>query len=164
VSFSGGSWVPVYHNVACAETYIRTKWHVDLSSRLATIDIGRKWGLLCPFRGGGAVGSPSDKCGLGRGLPPCQVASSSILPFRHNRHGPKMGRCCSAPLLGELGPAFNRMWPRPRPTSVPSGILIHPAVWPHYPAPASQKGGRAPSPIFGPSPLWPNGWMDQDGT
>ena len=27
-----------------------------------------------------------------------------------------------------------------------------------------QKGGRAPSPIFGPFLLWPNGWMDQNGT
>jgi len=27
-----------------------------------------------------------------------------------------------------------------------------------------QKGGEAPSPIFGPCLLWPNGWMDQDGT
>jgi len=25
------------------------------------------------------------------------------------------------------------------------------------------KGGRAPSQIFGPCLLWPNGWMDQDG-
>jgi len=24
----------------------------------------------------------------------------------------------------------NTMWPGPRPTFVPSGILIHPAVWP----------------------------------
>ena len=30
------------------------------------------------------------------------------------------------------------------------------------PAPPSQKGGRAPSPIFGPCLLWPSGWMDQD--
>ena len=28
--------------------------------------------------------------------------------------------------------------------------------------PPSQKGGGAP--IFGPCLLWPNGWMDQDGT
>jgi len=27
----------------------------------------------------------------------------------------------------------------------------------------SPKGGGAPSPIFGPCPLWPNGWMGQDG-
>jgi len=26
------------------------------------------------------------------------------------------------------------------------------------------KGGRAPPPIFGPSLLWPNGWMHQDAT
>jgi len=32
------------------------------------------------------------------------------------------------------------------------------------PAPPPKKGGGAPSPIFGPCPLWPNGWMDQDGT
>jgi len=28
----------------------------------------------------------------------------------------------------------------------------------------SQKGGVAPSQIFGPCLLWLNGWMDQDGT
>ena len=28
----------------------------------------------------------------------------------------------------------------------------------------TQKGGGAPSPIFGPCLLWPNRWMDQDGT
>ena len=32
------------------------------------------------------------------------------------------------------------------------------------PAPPSQKGGRAPPPIFGPCLLWPNGWMDEDPT
>ena len=31
------------------------------------------------------------------------------------------------------------------------------------PAPP-QKGGGAPSPIFGPCLWWPNGWLDQDGT
>ena len=32
------------------------------------------------------------------------------------------------------------------------------------PAPSPQKGAEPPSPIFGPCLLWPNGWMDQDGT
>ena len=32
------------------------------------------------------------------------------------------------------------------------------------PAPPPKKGDRAPSPIFGPCLLWPNGWMDQAGT
>ena len=31
------------------------------------------------------------------------------------------------------------------------------------PAPPSPKGGGTPQ-IFGPCLLWPNGWMDQDGT
>jgi len=47
---------------------------------LATTDMGRKVGLLCPFPG------------------------------------------------AELGP-YLTMWPGPRPTSIPHGILIHPAVW-----------------------------------
>jgi len=35
---------------------------------------------------------------------------------------------------GELGPQSpsNRIWPGPRPTFVPSGILFHPTVWPQY--------------------------------
>jgi len=32
------------------------------------------------------------------------------------------------------------------------------------PAPHPQKRRRNPPPIFGPCLLWPNGWMDQDGT
>jgi len=34
--------------------------------------------------------------------------------------------------LGELGPPSNTVWPGPRSTSVPSGILIHSTVWPQY--------------------------------
>ena len=43
------------------------------------------------------------QCRLGRGLPPYQVASSSIQSFGHNRHGPKIG-CCAPFVEGELGP------------------------------------------------------------
>ena len=65
---------------------------------------------------------------LGRGLPPYQVASS-VQPFGQTRHGPKIGwGLC--PFLGELGPPSNTKSPGPRPTSIPSGISIHPAVWP----------------------------------
>jgi len=44
-----GGWIPIKHNVAWAEAYLRTKWHLDPSSRL----FGHKtwaenWGL-CPF-------------------------------------------------------------------------------------------------------------------
>ena len=43
--------------------------------------------------------------------------------------GRKVGGCC-APFRGGRWFPSNSMWPEPRPTSVPSGILIHPAVWP----------------------------------
>ena len=44
--------------------------------------------------------------------------------------GQKLGGC--APLFGRgvAGSSCNTVWPKPRPTFVPSGILIHPAVWP----------------------------------
>jgi len=54
-------------------------------------------------------------------------------PFGYKRHRPKSGgllsQCC-APFHGRAGSPSNTMWPGPRPTSVPSGILIHPSVWP----------------------------------
>jgi len=84
-------------------------------------------GLLCPFPWG-ELGPDLTQCGLGRGLLPYQVASWSIQPFGHNRHGPKIGGC--APVLeGEAGSLSNTMWPGWRPTSMTSFILIHPTVW-----------------------------------
>jgi len=77
----GGSSVPIEHKVAWVVAYLRANYHLDLSSRLATINMGRTFGGA-PFFGGGAW-SPSNTKSLG-----------------------------------------------PRPTSVPSGILIHAAIWP----------------------------------
>jgi len=48
----------VVYNVAWAKTYLRTKWQLDSSSRLATvdiIDICRKVRVLCPILGEGWV-------------------------------------------------------------------------------------------------------------
>jgi len=56
-----------------AEAYLRTKWHLDPSSRVATIDTGRKVGL-CQILGG-KLGPHLTQYRLGRGLPPYQVAS-----------------------------------------------------------------------------------------
>jgi len=70
------------NNVTWAEAQLCTKWHLDPSSRLCAIDMGRKLGAAVPFLRGGDT-SPS-----------------------------------------------NTMWPRPRPTSKPRGVLIHPPVWP----------------------------------
>ena len=38
----------------------------------------------------------------------------------------------AVPLLGGAGSPSNTMWPGPRPTCMPSFILIHPTVWPQY--------------------------------
>jgi len=54
-----------------------------------------------------------------------QVLSSSWdgRPFGHNRHRPKTGGCAR---LGEgRWVPSNTTWPGPRPTSLPSAILIH---------------------------------------
>jgi len=76
------SWVPMYHNVAWAEAYLHTKWHLDPCSRLATVDMGRKLGAV-------PLGD------------------------------------------GDLGLHLT-LWPGPRPTCMPSFILICPTVWPQY--------------------------------
>ena len=39
-----GIWVNIWHNVAWAEANLHTKWHLDPSNRLATLDMGRKLG------------------------------------------------------------------------------------------------------------------------
>jgi len=80
--FREGSCLPIQHNVDRTKAYLRAKCHLDPSSRLATIDMGRKLGAPLPFWEGGA-GSPS-----------------------------------------------NTKSPGLRPSSIPSDILIHAAIWP----------------------------------
>jgi len=103
-----------------------------MGNRLATMDMGRKVrGCWAPFLGGqGELGPHLTQCRLSWSLPAYKVASWSIQPFGHNRHGPKIGGCC-APFCGAGSPS-NAMWPGPRPISIPNGVLIHPAVWPQY--------------------------------
>jgi len=90
---------------------------------VATIDIWaeKRGRLLRPFHG--ELGPRLIQCGLGRGLLPHQVASSSVQPLSHNRHGPKI-RCGGGALfLGVAGSPSKTKSPVPRPTSIPSGIL-----------------------------------------
>jgi len=78
----------VVYNVALVEAYLRTKWHLDPSSRLATIDIGRKLGAMSPFWVG-QLAPQLAQCGRGRGLPPCQwfhLDPSNRLAIMHQRH------------------------------------------------------------------------------
>ena len=89
-----------------------------------------KRGDAVPFSGG-QLGPRLTRYGLGRGLLPYWVASSSIQQSGHNIHGPKTGG--SAPLWGEAaGFPSNTMSLGLRPTSLPSGILIYPAIWPQH--------------------------------
>jgi len=89
-----------------------------------------------PKRGGcsahfvGELGPHLTQCGLGRDLLPYQMASSSIQPFGHNRHEPKTGGCANFFGAGGAATPSNTTSPGPRLTSVPSTILIHPALWP----------------------------------
>ena len=62
-------------------------------------------------------------------------------PFGRNRYGPKIGVC--VPLWGRgAGSPSNTMWPDPRPTCMPSFILIHPTVWPQYTNVADRTDNR----------------------
>ena len=86
---------------------------------------------LLPFPWG-ELGTRLTYCGLGQELPSYQVASWSIQSFGHNRRGPKIGGRGAVLLSGGSGPLSDTMSPGSRPTSVPSGVLIHPAVWPQH--------------------------------
>ena len=76
------------------------------------------WGF-CPLEGV-ELGPRQTQCCLGRDLPLYQVASWSIQLFDHNKHGQKVWGC--APFRGAGSPS-STMWPGPRPTAIPSGIL-----------------------------------------
>ena len=66
--------------------------------------MGRKEGGCCALFAGRELGPRLKQSGLGRGLLPYQVTSTSIQPFGPNRHEPKIG-CGAVPsFLGELGP------------------------------------------------------------
>ena len=81
---------------------------------------------------GGEMSSHLTQCRLGRGLSQYQVPYSAIQPYGHNGHGPKIGRLLCPLFEGGSGSPSNTMWPGPRPTTIPSGALIHPTVWPQY--------------------------------
>jgi len=88
----------------------------------------KRGGLLCPFRG--ELRPRLIQCGLGRGLLPYQVASSSIQLFFATRDmGQKLGGVYAL-FSGVAGSPSNTKSPGLRPTSIPSGILVYPAVWP----------------------------------
>jgi len=82
----------------------------------------------------------------------------------HNRQYMKIGGSCATSggagslCFGGAGSPCNTMWPGSRPTLVPSGILIYPAVWPQQTWAENWEGampffwGGAGSPS---SAIWP---------
>jgi len=95
VALSGGGEVGSPSNTVWPglrpTSVVSTKWHLNSSSRLATIDTwAEKWKLLCPaFLGGEELGLHLTQCRLGRGLPPYQMAvihPTVWLVTIHQRH------------------------------------------------------------------------------
>jgi len=124
--------VPIEHNVDCAETYLHTKWHLYSSNRLPQYTWAENGELLCPlFFAGGAGSGPNL---MSPGPRPTSLQSGRHLdPYRHLATS-DMGRKLKEsvpPLWGSWSPS-NTMWPGPSLTSIPSGILVHPTVWPQY--------------------------------
>jgi len=68
------------------------------------------------------------------------VKPDSHYPFGHNRHGPKSEKLLCP--FREAGSPSNRMWPEPMPISIPSGMLIHPTVWPQYTNTTDRQTGQ----------------------
>ena len=66
-----------------------------------------------------------------------------------------MDRKLGAVLLWGGGYSSNKMWPGPRPTPTPSGILIHPTVWPQYTSFTDRQSGQTDNgPIAQGEPLY----------
>jgi len=110
----------VVYRVAWTDAYLCTKrMHLGPSSHFSHNRHGpKRGGCSAPF-GTGELGPRLSQCGLGRVLSSYQVA---IIDMGRKVVG-------TVPPLGGARSPSNTMSPRPRPTSVPSSILIHPAVW-----------------------------------
>ena len=96
---------------------------------MATIDIGRKEGDCCASFAESCMGPRLIQCGLGRDLLRTKWRlhpSSRLATIDMNR---KLG---DVPLLGGSATPSNTTSTVSRFTFVPSGILIHPAVWPQW--------------------------------
>ena len=107
-----------------------------MGDRLATIDVDRKVGGCCApfFEGGGRAGCPSHIMWLGTrptSVPSDILIHPTVWPQYTNVTTAGMGqKLRPVPLCGGTGSPSNTMSSVPRPTSVQSGILIHPAVRP----------------------------------
>ena len=103
---------------------------------------------------GQTVGWIKMKLGVQVGLGPGHsVLDENPAPTLPKGHSPQFSAhiCCSQ-IAG---------WIK-MPLGMEVGLGPGDVVFDEDPAPPRKKA--QPHPIFGPYPLWPNGWMDQDGT
>jgi len=98
-----------FNTVAWAEAYLHTKWHLNPSSRLATIDMGRKFGggEAVPLFGVSTLAGSSPSNTVSPGPRPTSVPSDPSSHLATTDVGQKLG---AVPLfgLGELGPRLTQ--------------------------------------------------------
>ena len=114
--------------MAWAEVCFRTEWCLHPSSHLATIDMGQKLGAVPLLGGGGGAGFPSNT--MSPALRSISVQSGILIHLAvvPQQMGRKLG---AVPLFwGGAEPLSNTKLLGPKPTSIPIGILVHPAIWP----------------------------------
>jgi len=107
-----GELDPDLTNVAWVEVYLFTKWRLDSSRYLVTIDTGQKLGGFAPFFGGGRSWVPIDTVAWAEAYLCTKwhpYPSSRLATMEMDR---KFGGY--APFLGELDPHL-AMCPGPRP-------------------------------------------------
>ena len=108
------------------EFFYKSSTVAEMGNRLDTTDIGRKvGGCFAHFRGGMGSESHLTPVAWAEAYLPTKWHFDPFSRLVTTDMGRKLGVC---PLLGEAGSPSNTMWPGPRPTSIPSGIVIHPTV------------------------------------
>jgi len=94
-------------------------------------------------------------------LRPTTMPSTSCTnrAFGHNKHRPQIERTLPPFWGGERGPPSNTKSPGPRPSSIPSDILIHAAIWTQLIwaenwglCPFGRRGAGSPSKTMWPGP------------
>jgi len=143
--FGGGELGPHLTHVAWAEDHLYTKWHLDLSDRLATIHQRHRQdrtdngpiAQVKPFY----KWSPKNTTQKIRKYERPTFAANHLTDINKSSAVAEMGdrlekidmgqklEGCAPFLDGGTGSLSHTMSSGPRPTSVPTGILMHPAVW-----------------------------------
>jgi len=99
---------------------IKTRRHLSSGRKHSRVQTSTEIQIMCP---------PNRQQGCYQGNDFCKCSAVAEMGDRLATidMGRKLDGLC--PFLGGAGSPCNTMWPGPRPTSITTGILIHPAVW-----------------------------------